>query len=692
MWRSDDQDIREPGAIRDTSPYKLSDTAPVVESPVSGWVNYASWLSDDLILIVGWFPMEGECSPSISLVSDARSISLETRCMSYHRPDLPDTAPGLGKVVTARFLDREDARGPLGTTMVCMGDTTLALGPLDLAQALTVLPTLIGGSLSWCDSHTRAEVMAFLASALTEHETTNGLRLSKNLSIVREALRTRLRLSKIAKDEPQGLHVDTILAIDERSFYVKGWMRDEEAEITRLKAVSPEGSETEILDHAYRYPRPDVEQFYVTPSSLHESEEAGFIAYFEMEAPSRLPGEWVFQLLDAGGAALEVLAPKVVQNELAARDMMLRDLIHERVPGERLTAEHIFPAIDRIQERLKAKVEVRNIAHYGMPNQDPEVSIIIPLYMRIDLLEQQLAQFVHDPEIRQAELIYVLDSPELASSLASMASQLFELYRVPFSVITLERNSGFSAVNNIGASFARGRLLVLLNSDVLPDKPGWLGKMREFYDSTPGIGALGPKLLYEDDSLQHAGIYFTPLGGTTIWENRHFYKGLHRCLPAANVTRRVPAVTAACMMIDRSLYQRVDGLRGVYVQGDYEDSDLCLRLSDEGFENWYLPEVELYHLEGQSYALETRQLNAKYNTWLHTHLWKDSIEAVVEKHAMQSAGDEAHTGTDGEPARTSSPVKNTPNSAQGSARKMPSSRTTKQRGKPKSGSKARKRE
>jgi GT2 family glycosyltransferase len=369
--------------------------------------------------------------------------------------------------------------------------------------------------------------------------------------------------------------------------------------------------------------------------------------------------------------------------------MILRDLIHEPLLGEELTAEHVYPAVGRIQERLKARVEVKNVEHYGTPHESPEVSIIVPLYQRIDLLEQQLAQFVHDPDICEAELIYVLDSPELASTLAATASQLFELYLVPFSVVTLKRNAGFSAVNNIGASFARGRLLVLLNSDVLPDKPGWLEKMREFYDSTPGIGALGPKLLYEDDSLQHAGIYFTPLGGTVLWENRHFFKGLHRCLPAANVTRRVPAVTAACMMIDNSLYQRVGGLHGAYVQGDYEDSDLCLRLSEEGFENWYVPEVELYHLEGQSYALETRQLNAKYNTWLHTHLWKDSIEAVVEKYAMQSAGDEAYAGSDGEPARTSPPVKNTTNGAKGSARKKPSSRTTNQRGMPKSGSKAR---
>ena len=146
-------------------------------------------------------------------------------------------------------------------------------------------------------------------------------------------------------------------------------------------------------------------------------------------------------------------------------------------------------------------------------------------------------------------------------------------------------NAGFGAATNAGASVARGRLLLLLNSDVLPAEPGWLGRMQAFHDATPNIGALGPKLLYEDDSLQHAGLYFDRLReGPTAgsWANMHYFKGLHKDLPAANVARPVPAVTAACLMIERDLYEQVEGLPDVYVQGDFEDSELCLRLLAEG--------------------------------------------------------------------------------------------------------------
>jgi GT2 family glycosyltransferase len=163
--------------------------------------------------------------------------------------------------------------------------------------------------------------------------------------------------------------------------------------------------------------------------------------------------------------------------------------------------------------------------------------------------------------------------------------------------------------------------------------------MRAFHDSTRGIGALGPKLLYEDDSLQHAGMHFSRPPGSGVWRNMHYFKGLHRHLPAANAARPVPAVTGACLMIDGELYKRLGGFRGAYVRGDYEDSDLCLRLIEAGCENWYLPDVELYHLEGQSYASSLRRSTALYNAWLQTRLWNERIEALMTGFGTSSAAE-----------------------------------------------------
>jgi GT2 family glycosyltransferase len=118
-----------------------------------------------------------------------------------------------------------------------------------------------------------------------------------------------------------------------------------------------------------------------------------------------------------------------------------------------------------------------------------------------------------------------------------------------------------------------------------------------------------------------------------LWQNMHYYKGMHRSLPAANVTRSVPAVTGACLMIARALYQQAGGFQDTYLQGDHEDSDLCLRLVQLGYENWYLADVELYHLEAQSYPGPLRGLTALYNRWLHTRMWNEQIEALMNRYS-----------------------------------------------------------
>jgi GT2 family glycosyltransferase len=324
-----------------------------------------------------------------------------------------------------------------------------------------------------------------------------------------------------------------------------------------------------------------------------------------------------------------------VPDVAACRTKILRSIPENELPNERLMSRHVHPAIQDLQQRAREQVQIESIANYGELPSEPAVSVVVPLYKRIDLVEHQLLQFTKDPEMRAQELIYVLDSPELDSELADAARQLVRLYQVPFRVVTMAENAGFGAATNAGVSIARGKLLLLMNSDVLPAEPGWLGRMQAFFESTPNVGALGPKLLYEDDSLQHAGLYFGriekgPMAGS--WANMHYFKGLHKDLPAANVARPVPAVTAACMMIEQESFYRAGAMPDVYAQGDYEDSELCLRILEEGLENWYLPSVGLYHLEGSSYPKPERDVTAAYNAWLQTRRIGREIEEAMARY------------------------------------------------------------
>jgi O-antigen biosynthesis protein len=500
--------------------------------------------------------------------------------------------------------------------------------PEELRSQCVDLRTFLRERLAPLSPDERAEVMELLDEvAAAEPAAGDRVSLSASRALIREALRDPLPPSVLERDEPQGLHFDAVLALADDAFYVRGWARDGQAPLQRLTVISPEGSRVELLPGIYREPRPDVHSFYEEPTRTG-AEGTGFLGYCETRSPSLLSTGWILEMENTLGVAREFPGPQVTRDLLGARATILSDLHKER-GWETPLMDHVVPAVSRIQQRLEERAAIKEVWDFGEVPINPETSIVVPLYGRIDFLEHQLAQFVHDPELRESELIYVLDSPELASALQAGAGQLFELYGVPFRVVVLAENGGYSVANNRGASLATGRRLLLLNSDVLPAAPGWLGRMSAFCEDQDSIGALGPKLLFEDDTLQHAGIKFQrpPDGGA--WENEHYFKGLHRDLPAANVTRRVPAVSGACLMIDRELFEDLDGLRGMYVQGDYEDTDLCLRLREQGRETWYLPEVELYHLEGQSYALETRTAMSRYNVWLHTRLWNDEIAAAM---------------------------------------------------------------
>lgn len=443
------------------------------------------------------------------------------------------------------------------------------------------------------------------------------------LAALHDATRERLPAPAGGPSAAYAAHVDGFWRVDRSSYYVEGWAFDRDARLRSLRLVSPEGRRAELLGEAFRYGRPDVCTHFGVPAT----ERLGFIAFVELPEECSSDDGWLLQGELSDGSGFELTAPAVVDQPLSVRTTILNDVELDAGDGSLLRA-HVAPALTRLQRRAAASITLDAVDQHGVPPVDPEVTIVIPLYRRTEFLEHQLAQFVHDPEMHGADLVYVLDSPEEAPRLRRFARHLHELYGVPFRLAVLSENGGYSTANNLGASLARGRKLLLLNSDVLPARPGWLSRMTAFYDADPQIGALAPKLLYEDDSIQHAGMRFErnlECDGELGWWNEHYYKGLHRRFEPANVSRAVPAVTGACLLIDTALFHELGGLRGIYVRGDYEDSDLCLRLRERGRESWYQADVELYHLEGQSYPTPERAAASRYNQWLHSDVWRTAI-------------------------------------------------------------------
>jgi len=500
-----------------------------------------------------------------------------------------------------------------------------ATEPVSVASA-NVPPEQLGMRLlDALDAHTRADMLERILARVARATGTLA-DAAGALAALHDATRERLAAPVGGPSAAYAAHVDGFWRVDRRSYYVEGWTFDRDAQLRSLRLVTPEGRRVELLHEAFRYSRPDVCTHFGVPAT----ERLGFIAFVELPEACTSEDGWTLQgeLSDGGGFELPV--PAVTDQPLGLRTTILNDVELDTGDG-RLLRAHLAPALTRLQRRFSESVEVESVDQHGSPPDDPEVTIVVPLYRRTEYLEHQLAQFVHDPEIHRADLIYVLDSPEEGERLRRLAGHLHDLYGVPFRLATLSANAGYSTANNLGAALAHGRKLLLLNSDVLPARAGWLSQMTTFYDANPRIGALAPKLLYEDDSIQHAGLCFEPNAhgdGGSGWSNEHFYKGLHRRFEPAGTSRAVPAVTGACLMIDAELFRSLGGLRGIYVRGDYEDSDLCLRLREQGRESWYLADVELYHLEGQSYPTPERAAASRYNQWLHSDVWHEAIREL----------------------------------------------------------------
>jgi O-antigen biosynthesis protein len=597
----------------------LSDR-PSAESPF----DQSARLADGVLLLHGHLGAGGT-APSVTLVQGERALAVPCQRFDYLHQGEVGTLLMIFIPREARALHRRDS------IVIRDGDAEVELNRAAIRRLEADVKTLARERLAPLPADDRARALAFLVNALAAQPGGGTIALSETLFSLRQALRERLPPHVHAAHQPRGISVDSIMAVDDTSFYVSGWLRDEEAEITRFTAVSPEGHRAELAQIMFTYRRPEVTTLSGGVQSRQDPDEkAGFVCFIELDSPSFLSTGWILEMENADGAALELRCQPVLRVAAATRNQILSDASRFRLPDEEMMLDHVMPAMLRIAEQARNATRIESVTTFGEPGAEPQVSIVIPLYQRIDLIEQQFAEFTQDPEIKQADLIYVLDSPGQKDELLELVGRLFPIYEVPCRVAALQRNVGFANAINAGASIAHGRLLLLMNSDVFPDKPGWLTRLASFYESTPKIGALGPKLLYEDGSIQQAGMHLHKPMGSTVWLDAHYFRGLHRDFPDANVARQVPLVSGACLMISRSLFEDLGGLNARYVQGDYEDSDLCMRLSELGCENWYTPDAELYHLEAQSYLADLRMPTHRYNAWLHTHLWRRRLEALAE--------------------------------------------------------------
>ncbi len=257
--------------------------------------------------------------------------------------------------------------------------------------------------------------------------------------------------------------------------------------------------------------------------------------------------------------------------------------------GERALNEHFE------RTGVRARIEHVDIGYrvrYELPRQLPLVSLVIPTRNAVDLVRQCVASIFERTTYPRYEIILVdngSDDPEALAYFSAMQSA---------GVLRVVRDDGefnYSALNNRAVATARGEVVGLINNDIEVISADWLSEMVSIA-LQPGVGAVGARLWYPDTTLQHGGVVLG-FGGVAGHAHKKLPKGSPGYCGRAALIQSFSAVTAACMVIRKDLYDAVRGFNETELKVEFNDVDFCLRLRQAGFRNVWTPYSELLHHE-----------------------------------------------------------------------------------------------
>jgi GT2 family glycosyltransferase len=263
----------------------------------------------------------------------------------------------------------------------------------------------------------------------------------------------------------------------------------------------------------------------------------------------------------------------------------------QKAIGDSLVAKSIQAEVTTIAQMGMLRVR------YALPAILPKVSMIIPTRNAQGLVQQCIQSVLAKTLYKNYEILLVDNGSDDAEALAYFKSL------ADAGTVTLIRDDGvfnYSRINNHAARLATGDILCLLNNDIEVISPDWLGEMVS-HALRPEIGAVGAKLWYPNDTIQHAGVGLG-LGsdGVAGHLNHLLPKSNNGYFGKASLIQNLSAVTAACLVVRKAVFDQVGGLNEIDLAVAFNDVDLCIRIRDAGYRNLYTPYAELYHHESAS--------------------------------------------------------------------------------------------
>ncbi len=291
------------------------------------------------------------------------------------------------------------------------------------------------------------------------------------------------------------------------------------------------------------------------------------------------------------------------------------------VVGEAAINEHLGrQAVDGTAEYIDHGYRVR----YALPAQPPLVSLVIPTRNAVHLLRQCIDSVLEKTRYPNYEILIVDNGSDDADALHFLTS----ISGNPkIRVLRDARPFNYSALNNRAVEAANGEVLCLLNNDIEVISSDWLSEMVSLA-LQPHVGAVGAKLMYPSDTIQHAGLVLG-IQGVAGNAHKHVPRNTRGYFGRAALVSNFSAVTAACLVMRKAVYEEVGGLDQVNLAVAYNDVDFCLRVREAGYRNVWTPFAELYHHEsatrGQDDDPVKRERFERETAWMKQR-WREALK------------------------------------------------------------------
>ena len=223
----------------------------------------------------------------------------------------------------------------------------------------------------------------------------------------------------------------------------------------------------------------------------------------------------------------------------------------------------------------------------------PGVTAVIPSGGKMHLLRPCLADLLERTDYPNLEVLLIDNSR--GDDVANLVAELSESHPNVRRIVDERTPFNFPALVNGGVAQTTTPYVLMLNDDITVIDPGWLRAMME-HAQRPEVGVVGAKLLYPDDTIQHAGVVLGPFNGSI-----HVFKRFPGADPGyfdlPDAVRNCSAVTFACAVIDRAVFDEIGGMDAERLPVAFNDVDFCLRAREAGYEVIYTPHAMLYHHE-----------------------------------------------------------------------------------------------